>query len=191
MKHQNSEKNGETASNINSMDQRQINSEIQRFESVHPCIYRIYDLIGKIENKHVGDLVRQQVVNIENAFVNSQEWTLGRSINEIKLGVLGSDNSFKNSLIHHFLTQNWNWNDAPEGGRFKKEVDVDGQSHLLLIRDEGTREPNFLQWLDLLIVFALDNRKTFQDALKSLDLVNNHRPLDEENVPIFLVGMKF
>lgn len=60
-------------------------------------------------------------------------------------GVLGSDNSFKNSLIHHFLTQNWNWNDAPEGGRFKKEVDVDGQSHLLLIRDEGTREPNFLQ----------------------------------------------
>uniref|UniRef100_A0A915MGF1 Uncharacterized protein n=1 Tax=Meloidogyne javanica TaxID=6303 RepID=A0A915MGF1_MELJA len=194
MKHQNSEKNGETPSNMNSMDQRQINSEIQRFESVHPCIYRIYDLIGKIENKHVGDLVRQQVMNIENAFVNSQEWTLGRSINEIKLGVLGSDNSFKNSLIHHFLTQNWNWNDAPEGGRFKKEVDVDGQSYLLLIRDEGTREPNFLQfskWLDaLLIVFSLENRKTFQDALKSLDLVNNHRLLDEENVPIFLVGMK-
>ncbi|CAK5052654.1 unnamed protein product [Meloidogyne enterolobii] len=195
MKHQNFEKNGETIpSNMNSMDQRQINSEIQRFESVHPCIYRIYDLIGKIENKHVGDLVRQQVMNIENAFVNSQEWTLGRSINEIKLGVLGSDNSFKNSLIHHFLTQNWNWNDAPEGGRFKKEVDVDGQSYLLLIRDEGTREPNFLQfskWMDaLLIVFSLDNRKTFQDALKSLDLVNNHRSLDEENIPIFLVGMK-
>ena len=27
--------------------------------------------------------------------------------------------------------------ESPEGGRFKKEVVVDGQSHLLLIRDEG------------------------------------------------------
>ncbi len=27
--------------------------------------------------------------------------------------------------------------ESPEGGRFKKEVVVDGQSFLLLIRDEG------------------------------------------------------
>lgn len=27
--------------------------------------------------------------------------------------------------------------ESPEGGRFKKEVFIDGQSHLLLIRDEG------------------------------------------------------
>ncbi len=27
--------------------------------------------------------------------------------------------------------------ESPEGGRFKKEVIVDGQSYLLLIRDEG------------------------------------------------------
>ena len=27
--------------------------------------------------------------------------------------------------------------ESPEGGRFKKEVVVDGQSYLLLIRDEG------------------------------------------------------
>lgn len=26
---------------------------------------------------------------------------------------------------------------APQGGRFKKEIVVDGQSYLLLIRDEG------------------------------------------------------
>ena len=29
--------------------------------------------------------------------------------------------------------------ESPEGGRFKKEVVVDGQSFLLLIRDEGKR----------------------------------------------------
>lgn len=27
--------------------------------------------------------------------------------------------------------------ESPEGGRFKKEVVIDGQCHLLLIRDEG------------------------------------------------------
>lgn len=27
--------------------------------------------------------------------------------------------------------------ESPEGGRFKKEISVDGHSHLLLIRDEG------------------------------------------------------
>ena len=27
--------------------------------------------------------------------------------------------------------------ESPEGGRFKKEILVDGQSYLLLIRDEG------------------------------------------------------
>ncbi|KAL7075952.1 hypothetical protein ACQ4LE_004208, partial [Meloidogyne hapla] len=202
---QNSDKNGEVTPHSvpssmnsykylnNSTDHRQINDEIQRFESVHPCIYRIYDLIEKIENKHVGDLIRQQVINIEDAFVNSQEWTLGRSINGIKLGVVGSEGSCKNSLIHHFLTRNWNWDDAPEGGRFKKEVDVGGQSYLLLIRDEGSREPNlqFSKWLDaLLIVFALENRKSLQDAMELLELVNNHRSLETENIPIFLVGMK-
>lgn len=27
--------------------------------------------------------------------------------------------------------------ESPEGGRFKKEITIDGQSYLLLIRDEG------------------------------------------------------
>ena len=57
-------------------------------------------------------------------------------------GVIGSDDSCKNSLIHYFLTRNWNWEDAPEGGRFKKEITFEGRSFLLLIRDEGSREPS-------------------------------------------------
>ena len=69
----------------NDFIQRQIVSEIQRFESVHPCIYRIYDLVEKIDNNQVANLIRQQVVSIEDAFVNSQEWTLNRMINEIRL----------------------------------------------------------------------------------------------------------
>ena len=38
--------------------------------------------------------------------------------------------------------------ESPEGGRFKKEVVVDGQSHLLLIRDEGgPPEEQVAPWL--------------------------------------------
>ena len=36
-----------------------------------------------------------------------------------------------------YLTGSYMHEESPEGGRFKKEVVVDGQSFLLLIRDEG------------------------------------------------------
>lgn len=40
----------------------QILTEIQRFESVHPCIYRIYDLVEKMKNDQTANLIRQQVI---------------------------------------------------------------------------------------------------------------------------------
>jgi len=39
--------------------------------------------------------------------------------------------------VHRYLTGSYLQDESPEGGRFKKEVIIDGQSHLLLIRDEG------------------------------------------------------
>ncbi|KAG2467759.1 AGAP2 protein, partial [Polypterus senegalus] len=73
----------------------------------------------------------------EAAFVNNQEWTLSRSISELRLGVVGSLRSGKSALVHRFLTGSYLPLESPEGGRFKKEVVVEGQSHLLLIREEG------------------------------------------------------
>ena len=47
--------------------------------------------------------------------------------------------------------------ESPEGGRFKKEVVIDEQSYLLLIRDEGGQpEMQFTHWVDVVIfVFSL------------------------------------
>ena len=47
--------------------------------------------------------------------------------------------------------------ESPEGGRFKKEVNVDGESHLLLIRDEaGHPDHSLCSWADgVLLVFSL------------------------------------
>ena len=72
-----------------------------------------------------------------DSFVNSQEWTLSRAVPDIRLGIVGSLSSGKSALVHRYLTGSYMQEESPEGGRFKKEVVVDGQSFLLLIRDEG------------------------------------------------------
>uniref|UniRef100_A0A915INR6 Uncharacterized protein n=1 Tax=Romanomermis culicivorax TaxID=13658 RepID=A0A915INR6_ROMCU len=43
----------------------QIRQEIQRFESVHPCIYAIYDLIESIPDALLAHQIRDNVVCIE------------------------------------------------------------------------------------------------------------------------------
>ena len=43
----------------------QIRNEIRRFESVHPCIFTIYDLLDCIEDGLVKERIRDQVSNIE------------------------------------------------------------------------------------------------------------------------------
>lgn len=72
-----------------------------------------------------------------DSFVNSQEWTLSRFVPELRLGVVGSINSGKSALVHRYLTGSYMQEESPEGGRFKKEIFIDNQSNLLLIRDEG------------------------------------------------------
>lgn len=45
-----------------------IRQEIQRFESVHPSIYAIYDLIELIADQQIAQQVRDHVVCIEGKF---------------------------------------------------------------------------------------------------------------------------
>lgn len=42
-----------------------IRQEIQRFESVHPSIYAIYDLIDLLTDTHIAKQIREHVVAIE------------------------------------------------------------------------------------------------------------------------------
>ena len=50
-----------------------IRQEIQRFESVHPSIYAIYDLIDLISDSHVAKQIREHVVAIEGTFYNMSQ----------------------------------------------------------------------------------------------------------------------
>lgn len=72
-----------------------------------------------------------------DSFVNSHEWTLARDVPELHLGIIGSSDSGKSALVHRYLTGSFMHEESPEGGRFKKEIFINDQSFLLLIRDEG------------------------------------------------------
>ena len=89
------------------------------------CFYPLYRLLSLLFSF------------FSDSFVNSQEWTLSRAVPDIRLGIVGSLSSGKSALVHRYLTGSYMQEESPEGGRFKKEVVVDGQSFLLLIRDEG------------------------------------------------------
>ncbi|XP_036110414.1 arf-GAP with GTPase, ANK repeat and PH domain-containing protein 1 isoform X6 [Molossus molossus] len=74
------------------------------------------------------------------------------------------------------------------GGRFKKEIVVDGQSYLLLIRDEGgPPEAQFAMWVDAVIfVFSLEDEISFQTVYHYYSRMANYRNTSE--IPLVLVG---
>ncbi|XP_038038477.1 arf-GAP with GTPase, ANK repeat and PH domain-containing protein 1 isoform X8 [Anas acuta] len=165
-----------------------IRAEIQRFESVHPNIYSIYELLERLEEPVLQSQIREHVIAIEDAFVNSQEWTLSRSVPELKVGIVGNLASGKSALVHRYLTGTYVQEESPEGGRFKKEIVVDGQSYLLLIRDEGgPPEAQFAMWVDAVIfVFSLEDEVSFQTVYHYYSRMANYRNTSE--IPMVLVG---
>ncbi|XP_068819093.1 arf-GAP with GTPase, ANK repeat and PH domain-containing protein 1 isoform X2 [Capricornis sumatraensis] len=165
-----------------------IRAEIQRFESVHPNIYSIYELLERVEEPVLQSQIREHVIAIEDAFVNSQEWTLSRSVPELKVGIVGNLASGKSALVHRYLTGTYVQEESPEGGRFKKEIVVDGQSYLLLIRDEGgPPEAQFAMWVDAVIfVFSLEDEISFQTVYHYYSRMASYRNTSE--IPLVLVG---
>ncbi|XP_015708277.1 arf-GAP with GTPase, ANK repeat and PH domain-containing protein 3 isoform X4 [Coturnix japonica] len=165
-----------------------IRAEIQRFESVHPNIYSIYELLERVEEPVLQNQIREHVIAIEDSFVNSQEWTLSRSVPELKVGIVGNLSSGKSALVHRYLTGTYVQEESPEGGRFKKEIVVDGQSYLLLIRDEGgPPELQFAAWVDAVVfVFSLEDEISFQTVYNYYLRLCSYRNTAE--VPMVLVG---
>uniref|UniRef100_A0A803T1S9 Arf-GAP with GTPase, ANK repeat and PH domain-containing protein 1 n=1 Tax=Anolis carolinensis TaxID=28377 RepID=A0A803T1S9_ANOCA len=129
-----------------------------------------------------------KLFNLTDAFVNSQEWTLSRSVPELKVGIVGNLASGKSALVHRYLTGTYVQEESPEGGRFKKEIVVDGQSYLLLIRDEGgPPEAQFAMWVDAVIfVFSLEDEISFQTVYHYYSRMANYRNTNE--IPMVLVG---
>uniref|UniRef100_A0A3P9C5G1 Arf-GAP with GTPase, ANK repeat and PH domain-containing protein 1 n=2 Tax=Haplochromini TaxID=319058 RepID=A0A3P9C5G1_9CICH len=111
-----------------------------------------------------------------------------RTVPELKVGIVGNLASGKSALVHRYLTGTYVQEESPEGGRFKKEIVVDGQSHLLLIRDEGgPPEAQFALWVDAVIfVFSLEDEISFQTVYHYFSRLANYR--NTADLPLVLVG---
>uniref|UniRef100_A0A8C4IJN4 ArfGAP with GTPase domain, ankyrin repeat and PH domain 2 n=1 Tax=Dicentrarchus labrax TaxID=13489 RepID=A0A8C4IJN4_DICLA len=122
----------------------------------------------------------------EVSIANTQEWTLSRSIPELRLGILGSQKSGKSALVNKYITGSYAAVEKPDGGRYKKEVVVDGQSNLLLIREEaGPPDAQFCSWVDaVILVFSLENEASFQELYQLYSQLSAHRT----DIPVIVVG---
>jgi Arf-GAP/GTPase/ANK repeat/PH domain-containing protein 1/3 len=110
-------------------------------------------------------------------------------VQSVRLGVVGSLNSGKTPLIHRYLTGGYRTQETSEGGRFKKDIVMDGKCHLLLIRDEGEHPPDllFTHWLDgVLIVFSVTNRESYIVAMHFLQVMADFRA--QCDFPVIIVG---
>ncbi|XP_051735507.1 arf-GAP with GTPase, ANK repeat and PH domain-containing protein 2 isoform X4 [Ctenopharyngodon idella] len=136
----------------------------------------------------VYSTIQRESSEEEASCANSQEWTLTRAIPELRLGVLGSLRSGKSALVNRFITGSYLPLESHEGGRYKKEVLVEGQSQLLLIREEsGPPSAQICNWLDgVILVFSLENEASFQDVYKNYSELSAHRNIAE--IPIIAVG---
>ncbi|KAF6718088.1 Arf-GAP with GTPase, ANK repeat and PH domain-containing protein 2 [Oryzias melastigma] len=124
----------------------------------------------------------------EAVCTSSQEWTMTQPVLELHLGVLGGLCSGKSALVHRHLTGSYVALENAEGRQYIKDVQVDGQSHLLIIREE-TELPGaqFASWVDaVILVFSLENETSFQEVYKFYQQLALHRPISE--IPFIVVG---
>uniref|UniRef100_A0A668TMH3 Uncharacterized protein n=1 Tax=Oreochromis aureus TaxID=47969 RepID=A0A668TMH3_OREAU len=119
---------------------------------------------------------------------SSQEWTMSQTVQDLHLGVLGGLCSGKSALVHRHLTGSYLPLENSEGRQYIKDVLVDGQSHLLIIREETELpDPQFASWVDaVILVFSLENEASFQEVYKIYHQLAIHRPVTE--IAFIVVG---
>ncbi|XP_032769392.1 arf-GAP with GTPase, ANK repeat and PH domain-containing protein 2 isoform X3 [Rattus rattus] len=141
-----------------------VRAEVRRHEVAKQALSRLRKLAERVGDPELRAGIQASLDSIREAVVNSQEWTLSRSIPELRLGVLGDVRSGKSSLIHRFLTGSYQVLEKTESEQYKKEMLVDGQTHLVLIREEaGAPDAKFSGWADAVIfVFSLEDESSFQ-----------------------------
>ncbi|XP_030624948.1 arf-GAP with GTPase, ANK repeat and PH domain-containing protein 2 [Chanos chanos] len=165
-----------------------IRAEVKRHESIQNTLSKLYKQLERVENLQLRTGLKVYLHSIQVSCANSQEWTLSRSIPELRLGVLGTLRSGKTALVNRYITGSYLPLESVEGGRYKKEVLVDGQSNLLLIREEsGLPNPQFSNWVDaVILVFSLENEASFQEVYKNFSELSTHRNVTE--IPLIVVG---
>uniref|UniRef100_A0A4W4DW04 Small monomeric GTPase n=1 Tax=Electrophorus electricus TaxID=8005 RepID=A0A4W4DW04_ELEEL len=165
-----------------------IRAEIKRHENLQSTFNKLLKQLERVEDQQLKIGLKVYIHSIQASCANSQEWTLSRSIPELRLGVLGSMWSGKSALVNRYITGSYLPEKTHEDRRYKKDVLVEGQSQLLLIREEsGLPNAQFSNWVDgVIMVFSLENEASFQDVYNNFREFSSHRNMAD--IPFILVG---
>uniref|UniRef100_A0A8D0DGF6 ArfGAP with GTPase domain, ankyrin repeat and PH domain 2 n=1 Tax=Sander lucioperca TaxID=283035 RepID=A0A8D0DGF6_SANLU len=174
------------SSNSKSVNSTAIKAEIKRHESLQSAINRLSKQFERVADQQLRSGLKVYLHSIQVNIANSQEWTLSKSVPELRLGILGSLKSGKSALVNKYITGSYVALEKPDGGRYKKEVLVDGQSHLLLIREEaGPPDAQVCIWVDaVILVFSLENEGSFQELYQLYSQLSAQRT----DIPVIVVG---
>nr|XP_045366121.1 arf-GAP with GTPase, ANK repeat and PH domain-containing protein 2 isoform X4 [Camelus bactrianus] len=167
-----------------------VRAEVRRHEVARRALSRLRKLAERVSDSELRDSIQASLEVVQEAVVNSQEWTLSRSIPELRLGVLGDARSGKSSLIHRFLTGSYQVLEKTESEQHKKEMLVDGQTHLVLIREEaGAPDAKFSGWADaVILVFSLEDESSFQAVSRLHGQLSSLRGEGRGGLALALVG---
>lgn len=167
-----------------------VRAEVRRHEVAKQALRRLRKLTERVSDPELRDSIQASLDSVQEAVVNSQEWTLSRSIPELRLGVLGDARSGKSSLIHRFLTGSYQMLEKTESEQHKKEMLVDGQTHLVLIREEaGPPDAKFSGWADaVILVFSLEDENSFQAVSRLHGQLSSLRGEGRGGLALALVG---
>lgn len=167
-----------------------VRAEVRRHEVAKQALNRLRKLAERVGDPELRDSIQASLDSVREAVVNSQEWTLSRSIPELRLGVLGDARSGKSSLIHRFLTGSYQVLEKTESEQHKKEMLVEGQTHLVLIREEaGAPDAKFSGWADaVILVFSLEDENSFQAVSRLHGQLSSLRGEGRGGLALALVG---
>ncbi|XP_019513176.1 PREDICTED: arf-GAP with GTPase, ANK repeat and PH domain-containing protein 2 isoform X4 [Hipposideros armiger] len=167
-----------------------VRAEVKRHVVAKQALSRLRKLADRVGDPELRGSIQASLNSIQEAVVNSQEWTLSRSIPELRLGVLGDTRSGKSSLIHRFLTGSYQVLEKTESEQHKKEMLVDGQTHLVLIREEaGAPDAKFSGWADaVILVFSLEDENSFQAVSRLHGQLSSLRGEGRGGLALALVG---
>ncbi|XP_045561368.1 arf-GAP with GTPase, ANK repeat and PH domain-containing protein 1 isoform X4 [Salmo salar] len=165
-----------------------IRAEVRRHETVQNNFAKVFSQLERVDDQQLRSGLKVYLHSIQAACGNSQEWTFSRTVQELRLGVLGGLRSGKSALVHRHMSGSYQPLENPEGGRYKKEVLVDGNSHILLIREEtGPPDAQMASWVDgVILVFSLENEASFQEVYRNYSELGIHRNIAE--IPFIVVG---
>uniref|UniRef100_A0A673WCM3 ArfGAP with GTPase domain, ankyrin repeat and PH domain 2 n=1 Tax=Salmo trutta TaxID=8032 RepID=A0A673WCM3_SALTR len=165
-----------------------IRAEVRRHETVQNNFAKVFNQLERVDDQQLRSGLKVYLHSIQAACGNSQEWTFSRTVQELRLGVLGGLRSGKSALVHRHMSGSYQPLENPEGGRYKKEVLVDGNSHILLIREEtGPPDAQMASWVDgVILVFSLENEASFQEVYRNYSELGIHRNIAE--IPFIVVG---